>query len=62
MMISSHGCDADGLMTNVQNTTISFTERMKVLCVKIDNKLNFTKHISDMCLKAGRQLNILKRL
>ena len=38
MLISSHGCDVDGLMINVQNTTISSTERMKVLGVKIDNK------------------------
>ena len=47
---------------NVQNTTISSTERMKVFGVKIDNKLNFTEHISDVCIKAGRQLNILQRL
>ena len=62
MLISSHGCDVDGLMINVQNTTISSTEIMKVLGVKIDNKLNFTEHISDVCIKAGRQLNILQRL
>ena len=61
MLIPSHGCDVDGLMINVQNTTISSTERMKVLGVKIDNKLNFTEHISDVCIKAGRQLNILQR-
>ena len=62
MLISSHGCDIDGLMINVQNTTISSTERMEVLGVKIDNKLNFTEQISDVCIKAGRQLNILQRL
>ena len=62
MLISSHGCDVDGLMINVQNTTISSTKRMKVLGVQIDNKLNFTEHISDVCIKAGRQLNILQRL
>ena len=62
MLISSHGCDIDGLMINVQNTTISCTEIMKVLGVKIDNKLNFAEHISDVCIKAGRQLNILERL
>ena len=61
MLISSHGCDVDGLMINVQNT-ISSTERMKVLGVKIDNTLNFTEHISDVCIKAGRQLNILQHL
>ena len=50
------------LAINVQYTTISCTERMKVLGVKIDNKLNFTEHISDVCIKAGQQLNILQRL
>ena len=62
MLISSHGCDVDGLMMNVQNTTISPTERMKVLGVKIDNKLNFTEHITDVCINADRQLNVLQRL
>ena len=61
MLISSHGFDVDRLKINVQNT-ISSTERMKVLGVKIANKLNFTEHISDVCIKAGRQLNILQRL
>ena len=48
IVISSHGCDVDGLMINVENTTISSTGRMKVLGVNIDNKLNFTEHISDV--------------
>ena len=62
MLISSHGCGVDSLMINVRNSTIFSTEKMKVLGVKIDNKLNFTEHISDVCIKAGRQLNILQRL
>ena len=62
MLISSHGCDVDGLMINVENTIISSSEAMKVLGVKIDDKLNFTEHISDVCTKTGRQLNILQRL
>ena len=37
MLISFHGCHVDGLMIKVENTTISSTERMKVLSVKIDN-------------------------
>ena len=61
MVISSHSCDIYGLMITVENTTSS-TERMKVLGVKIDNKLNFTEHISDVCIKASRQLNILQCL
>ena len=53
LLISSHGCDIDGLMIPVDNTTISSTERMIVLGVMIDDKLNFTEHISDVCIKAA---------
>ena len=62
ILISSRGCDVDGLMINVEKTIISSSEAMKLLGVKIDDKLNFTEHISDVCTKAGRQLNILQRL
>ena len=58
----AHGCHVDGLMINVENTIISSNGRIKVLGVKIDDKLNFTEHISDVCAKTGRQLNILQRL
>ena len=37
-------------------------ERMKVLGITIDDKLNFCEHISNVCNKAGRQLNVLQRL
>ena len=62
MLISSHGCDVDGLMINVENTITSSSEAMKVLGVKIDDKLNFTEHILDVCTKARRQLYTLQRL
>ena len=52
MLTSSHGCDVDGMMINVENTTICSTERMKVLSVKIDNKLNITEHFR--CVHKGR--------
>ena len=45
MLISSHGCDVDGYMITIDNTTISSTG----IGVKIDNKLNFTEHILDVC-------------
>ena len=35
---------------------------VKLLGVKLDNKLNFDPHISDLCKKAATQLNVLKRL
>ena len=49
-------------MISADNTMISSTERMKVLGIMIDDKLNFTEHISDICIKVGRQLNVLQRL
>ena len=64
MLISSHGCDAGGLMINVENTIISSSEEMKVLGVTIDDKLNSTEHISDVCPKpVGNWIffNVLKR-
>ena len=35
ILISSHGCDVEGLMIPVDNTMISSIERMKVLGVMI---------------------------
>ena len=35
---------------------------VKLLGVKLDNKLNFDSHISDLCKKAATQLNVLQRL
>ena len=49
MLISSHSCDADGLMIPVGKTIISSMERMKVLGITIDDKLNFCEHISNVC-------------
>ena len=62
MQISSHGCDVDGLMINVENTVIYSSEAMKVLVVTIDDKLNSTEHFLDVCTKADRQLIILQCL
>ena len=61
MLISSHSFDADGLMIPVGNTIIPSMERMKVLGITIDDKLNFSEHISNVCIKTGRQLNVLER-
>ena len=58
MLISSHGCGVDAKCWKYKSST----ERMRVLGVKIDNKLNFTEHILDVGIKADRQLNILQRL
>ena len=61
MLIWFHSCNADGLMIPLGNAILSM-ERMRVLGVTIDDKLNFSEHISKVCIKAGRQLNVLQRL
>ena len=37
-------------------------ERVKLLGVHIDNKLNFGHHVSHICQKAGKQVKVLGRL
>ena len=37
-------------------------ERVKLLGVYIDNKLNFGHHVSHICQKAGKQVKVLGRL
>ena len=37
-------------------------ERVKLLGVHIDNKLNFGHHVSHICQKAGKQVNVVGRL
>ena len=41
---------------------IKSEKTVKLLGVKLDNKLTFDAHISDLCKKAATQLNVLKRL
>ena len=54
--------NVDRLIIPVGNTIISSVERMKVLGITLDDKLNFSEHISNLCIKAGEQLNVLQWL
>jgi len=47
---------------NLNGSTISCDESVKLLGVTIDFKLKFDKHISSICKKASSQLNVLKRI
>ena len=42
---------------NIESRTV-----VKLLGIKLDNRLNFHPHIADVCKKAATQLNVLKRL
>jgi len=45
-----------------KNTEIFSEERVKVLGVTIDCKLNFSSHVRSICTKAARQLNAFARI
>ena len=45
----------------IGNKTIQSEQHVKLLGVKIDNKLNFDKHIYDLCKQSSAQLNAISR-
>ena len=46
----------------VANMTIMSEEKVKLLGIHIDNRLNFDYHISQLCKKAGKKLHVLTRV
>ena len=44
------------------NMTIMSEEKVKLLGIHIDNRLNFDYHISQLCKKAGKKLHALTRV
>ena len=44
------------------DTVVRPEEKVKLLGVHIDNKLDFGHHVSHICQKAGKQVNVLGRL
>ena len=53
--------DTSGIIMKFQNKTIISEDCIKLLGVRIDNKLNFDHHISDLCKKASGQLYAIFR-
>ena len=54
--------DKQPLVISVLNNTIISTDKIKMLGVTLDDKLNFNAHIDNICRSASRQINALKRL
>ena len=54
--------DTSGVNISIQGKSIKSEDRVRLLGIKFDNKLNFDSHISDLCQKAATQLNVLERL
>ena len=46
----------------MSNITIISEEKVKLLGIYIDNRLNFDYHISQLCKKAGKKLHALTRV
>ena len=44
------------------NITIKPEDKVRLLGIDLDSKLNFNCHIHEICQKAARQINALKRL
>ena len=47
---------------NIQGSEIESTEKLNLLGVTIDSKLNFEHHISNVCKKASQRIGVLMRL
>ena len=50
------------LTMSVQGNEIESTEKLNLLEVTIDSKLNFNQHINNVCKKASQRIGVLMRL
>ena len=60
-------CSVFGKVVNpgtflINGNVVRLEERVTLLGVHIDNKLNFGHHVSHICQKAGKQVKVLGRL
>ena len=47
---------------SIQGNEIESTEKLNLLGVTIDSKLNFNYHINNVCKKASQRIGVLLRL
>ena len=52
----------DSYSLNLNQEVINSENCVKLLGIKIDNKLSFEKHISTLVKKTSSQLNIISRI
>ena len=62
ILIKKEQTNLSGEDLNIKNEQIKSEERVKVLGIYLDCKLNFEKHIRQIYRKPASQLNVLKRL
>ena len=61
-MIISSKKDLSKSVLNINCVELTMESSVKLLVIKLENKLNFEKHISNICKKASNQLNTICRL
>ena len=62
LILSNDRTDNSGIDIKIGQKSIKSESYVKLLGVRIDNKLNFNSHISKLCKNASTQLNALLRL
>ena len=62
ILLDKGSYDNTNIEVEIGDEKISSTSSVKLLGVKIDDKLNFNEHINEICKSAGNQLNALIRL
>ena len=62
IMIDKHKGNHTNQVVNIDQKEIKAVSKVKLLVIKIDDKLNFNHHINNICKSASNQLNALIRL
>ena len=62
LIVKKDRSDTSGIPFEMKDHNIQSKTDVKLLGIKLDNRLNFDPHIADVCKKAATQLNVLKRL
>ena len=62
LIVKKDRSDTSGVPIKLKDHNIQSKTNVKLLGIKLDNRLNFDPHIADLCKKAATQLNVLKRL
>ena len=61
LLLSRNGQLDSGTISNINNNNIKSSNWVKLLGIKIDNKLSFELHVSDLWKSILKQLNVLLR-
>ena len=60
LIVKKDRLDTSGVPIKLKDHNIQSKSNVKLLGIKLDNRLDFDPHIADSCKKAATQLNVLK--